>query len=40
MAERRDLRDPRHCFDQRGRFGSGEAAQQHGAFFERLVGAR
>jgi hypothetical protein len=40
VAERCSLRDPRHFFNKHVRFRSREAAQQDGAFFELLVGAR
>jgi hypothetical protein len=40
VTERCGLRNPRHFFNQQRRFGSGEAAQQYGAFFERLAGTR
>ena len=38
MAEGGRLRNPRHFFEQGGRFRKRETAQQDGAFFELLSG--
>jgi hypothetical protein len=40
VAERSGLRYPRHFFNQQRRFVTGEAAQQHRAFFELFTVAR